>query len=698
MLSAIHNLSATWLTIGLAACLIMFGFSAGGQPSKTGQDQPSVALLQEHFHRDLTPSVRYYEDKLKKLSPQQAIGLDFHRDYRAVNTQLVDFGFSRSRYWLRVRVHNPSNTAGVWKLTLDVPVIESAEVYLHAPDGSGAGLRQLLRNTETSPFFQRPVDFRNLVANVPLEAGESGELLIGYSSKQSTKMPLTIEAPNAFHARARTEDIHNWVMFALVFGITIVSTVYLTALGFNTAAFYGAYIFVTGFFLFQTDGYAFQLIWPNWPVWNSYANAPLAMATVTSGSLFARSFTRAWLFHPIMNRLLLASAGISIVGMMGSVIWFELAIFRTIALLFAVFAAGLYLLAGLLAMRRGQVGSLFFVLGALAIVSSIAFGAFSYLSPGQFEQDTIADFVRYALLFEGLAFALAILLHIMDMRRERDEALHNEISATQAKLRVSQALVEAERAHTKAVALAEQRRHRLASAAHDIQQPLASLRLAVSRLNAIDDNTVSQVHDSFDYLDSLVSANIEASKPVRSEDHRIHDRESIHHADHSADSAEAITIQDEEFDVAIVLRNVQAMFQDEAQNKGIDFKFIASTARVRAQPLVLMRIISNLVANAVKYTDTGRVLVGVRRGKADVGIEVHDTGPGISTTDIDRLLLPYERGSTKPGTGLGLTLVRELAAENGIDFDLMSHPGKGTKATIRLAAASGWLGHRNIKG
>lgn len=688
MRSAIRNHPATWLAIGLVVSLALFASASKSQSPKAGQDSGSVALLKERFQRELARNLRYYEDKLKTLTPQQAIELDFHRDYHAVTTRLADFGFSRSRYWLRVPINNPSGTSGIWKLTLDVPVIEHTEVYLYRPDGSKPRLQRLLKNTEASPFSQRPVDFRNLVANVPLEAGQNGELLIAYSSKQATKMPLIIESPDAFHARARAEDIHNWVVFALILGITIVSTVYLIALGFSTAAYYGAYIFITAFFLFQTDGYAFQLIWPAWPLWNSYANAPIAMATVVCGSLFARAFTRAWLFHPILNRLLVASAGLAIAGMLVSAIWFELAIFRTIALLFAVLAAGLYLLAGVLAMRRGQVGSLFFVLGALAVVSSIAFGAFSYLAPGRFEQDTIADFVRYALLFEGFAFSLAILLHIMDMRLERDNALHNEISATQEKLRISKALVDAERAHARAVTLADRQRQRLASTAHDIQQPLASLRLAVSRLSASDDATVSQVHESFDYLDDLISANLEGTRPESFTDHDAHAQVSNDHASHSADSAKANARQDEEFDVAIVLRNVETMFVDEAQNKGVDLTFIPSTARVRTQPLVLLRIVSNLVSNAVKYTDSGRIVVGVRRTADHVSIEVHDTGPGMSAADIDRLLLPYERGSTKPGTGLGLALIHQLATENGINFDLKSKPGKGTTATIRLATAS----------
>jgi signal transduction histidine kinase len=286
--------------------------------------------------------------------------------------------------------------------------------------------------------------------------------------------------------------------------------------------------------------------------------------------------------------------------------------------------------------------------------------------------------VRYALLFEGMAFALAILHQIIEIRRERDAALQNEISATQEKLRISEALVRAEREHGRAVLLAEQRRARLAATAHDIQQPLASLRMAVNRLGSSDETTASQVHESFDYLDSLVSANLAETRPAETKP--------VEHDGHERGRSAADASPEEEFDVAIILRNVEAMFCDEARDKGLELKFITSTARVRTQPLALMRIVSNLVSNAVKYTDRGRVLVGVRRRRGGISVEIHDTGPGISEMDIDRLLRPYERASTMPGTGLGLALIRDLAGGNGMAFELKSQLGKGTSGIIHLSA------------
>ena len=133
----------------------------------------------------------------------------------------------------------------------------------------------------------------------------------------------------------------------------------------------------------------------------------------------------------------------------------------------------LYMATGIFALRRGQAGSAFFVSGALAIISSIIFGAAGYLNPGSFNQDIAGHFGRYALLFEAFVFALAILLHILGMRHERDAVLQREIATTHEKLAISEALVAAQHSHSRAVALAKARRTQLASTAHDIQQPLS---------------------------------------------------------------------------------------------------------------------------------------------------------------------------------------------------------------------------------
>ena len=129
------------------------------------------------------------------------------------------------------------------------------------------------------------------------------------------------------------------------------------------------------------------------------------------------------------------------------------------------------------------------------------------------------------------------------------------------------------------------------------------------------------------------------------------------------------------------------MFQEEAQAKGLSLKAIASSQPVYTSPLVLMRIVSNLVSNAIRNTDEGKILLGCRRLNAGVRIEVHDTGCGMTPEKIRTLLLPYQREGEYEGTGLGLSIVHQLCNRHGFSLNIQSTPGQGSVFSISVPGA-----------
>ena len=640
---------------------------------------------------DLAPYIRYVEDADKRLGPQDAQRLDLDEDYKPVTGDLVDFGFTRSRFWLRASVANVTAQAGTWKLALDVPNIERLSVYVVDAPAIGSEPRLIFSIDDDDPFSERGERYRNFVTDLALDAGEQVDLLISYSSAQATQLPIFVESPDRFYSRVRAEDMHNWALFALLVGMTLMSAVYVAALGFNTALYYGAYILLSGLYLFHTDGYAFQYLWPSLPGWNKVAVAPIGLALVASGSLFARSYIDAPRRHPRLNRVLIgaAAASTSLLVMSFGLLRFDW--FKTAALLFAALCAVLQLAAGALAVRQRQAGGWLFLGGAAAVISAVLFGIFGYLNPGHFNQDIAGHAARYALLVEGGAFALAVFAHTQNLRRDHDEALRREIEAGEEKLALSEALREAEGSYARAVDVAEQRRAQLASTAHDIKQPLTSLRMALMRLNADAPQTTEQISRSFDYLDDLVRSNLESTTPVpvpvvdRAASEQLEEIVEVSENGHTAfaDRTEPV----ERFEVSVVLNNVAAMFRDEAAAKGVELALVPSSAEIDAAPVPLMRMVSNLVSNAVKHAGEGRVLIGCRRSSGGVRIEVHDDGRGMSEVEIEQVFKPYSKGSQSDGTGLGLALVSDLAREHGLAFSLSSAEGRGTVAAIAIPPA-----------
>ncbi len=118
-----------------------------------------------------------------------------------------------------------------------------------------------------------------------------------------------------------------------------------------------------------------------------------------------------------------------------------------------------------------------------------------------------------------------------------------------------------------------------------------------------------------------------------------------------------------------------------------------SKLRVMGDPGLLQVAVSNLIANAVKYSpDHTRVGVGVRSAKGFVEIAVTDQGVGIPEADLDRVFERFyrvdpARSRATGGTGLGLAIVKHVVGNHGGDVRVWSQPGKGSTFTIRLPEA-----------
>lgn len=144
-----------------------------------------------------------------------------------------------------------------------------------------------------------------------------------------------------------------------------------------------------------------------------------------------------------------------------------------------------------------------------------------------------------------------------------------------------------------------------------------------------------------------------------------------------------------------VMQEVASMFELQAAAKGLRFVFEAGARlpdAVRADEKRLRQILINLLGNAVKFTRAGQVRLRVTHAREMAQFEVHDTGPGMSAQDLERVFEPFARGqgdavgsvTGSPGTGLGLTIAKMLTDLMGGEMTVRSTPGQGTVFTVRL--------------
>ncbi|MFO1249120.1 MAG: ATP-binding protein [Alphaproteobacteria bacterium] len=154
-------------------------------------------------------------------------------------------------------------------------------------------------------------------------------------------------------------------------------------------------------------------------------------------------------------------------------------------------------------------------------------------------------------------------------------------------------------------------------------------------------------------------------------------------------------LAEELFDLGDVAESAVRFLKIPAERAGVVLKLdIAVSARlVFADRRAVKQILVNLLSNGVKYTPPGGSVTVMARAENGIEITVRDTGTGISRADLERLGQPFEQVENaetraKEGTGLGLALVKALAAMHGGEAVLASALGEGTAVTVRLPNAA----------
>jgi signal transduction histidine kinase/CheY-like chemotaxis protein len=209
----------------------------------------------------------------------------------------------------------------------------------------------------------------------------------------------------------------------------------------------------------------------------------------------------------------------------------------------------------------------------------------------------------------------------------------------------------------------------LSAASHDLRQPLQTLNLLQQTLKprlhdaearAILADISRSIGTMGSMLDSLLDINRLESGTV-------------------APSISA-------FSVNALFNTIAADFSDFAKDKGLELRIVPSRLVVRSDPRLLEEMVRNLVSNAVRYTDQGRVLIGCRRAADKARIEVWDSGVGIPGQNIAHIFEEYYQvpAANSGGVGLGLAIVQRLGKLLGHDVVVRSVPGKGSVFCIEV--------------
>jgi len=278
------------------------------------------------------------------------------------------------------------------------------------------------------------------------------------------------------------------------------------------------------------------------------------------------------------------------------------------------------------------------------------------------------------------------------------EALAHEFNTMADRLHESRSGMEQKiEARTRELAQANRAKSRfLAVASHDLRQPVHALGLYVAqakeaRGEALRESLIDKIELSWQSVSSLLDALLDISR-----------------LDSSSLRARQVA-----FSAQSVLDRIERSCAPAAHVKGLRLRIRPCSTLLMGDPLLLERMLLNLVSNAVRYTRDGGVLVGVRQRGSRARIDVSDTGPGIPADESAHIFDEFYRGQAaaaadtqtdagEAGLGLGLAIVQRLARLMNLGLTLRSTPGAGSRFSIEvpLAPAGSVVdeapAHRNI--
>ncbi len=138
-----------------------------------------------------------------------------------------------------------------------------------------------------------------------------------------------------------------------------------------------------------------------------------------------------------------------------------------------------------------------------------------------------------------------------------------------------------------------------------------------------------------------------------------------------------------------LLADLAADYAPVAARRGLGLKVLPCAMVVRSDPAMLARLLRNLLSNALRYTRSGRVLVGARRRAGQARIDVIDTGPGIAADRLEEIFEDFHHGDQplpegEVGHGLGLSIVRRLAEALGHRIAVETRPGRGARFSVEV--------------
>ncbi|WP_332747318.1 sensor histidine kinase [Hydrogenophaga sp.] len=613
---------------------------------------PAQALvLGEAEAYDLSTAFTYRLDDSGTLSVREVLSRHEAWRFRPLRQGAAtpNFGYQSTTLWLKAELDVSAHAPDHWLMQVANPQLDRVEVFVVEPGG------RLSRSVggDELPFSARVVPHRHLVFPLVFNGTGPRTLVLRVQSSSSLQVPVTLLQPHALLSQDHRLYSLLSLYFGLLTGLFAYNLLLYVAVRDRVYLYYIAFVAAMGVAQLTTSGFGAQFLWPERPDWNSLALHLGYAACGLAAILFGRRFLHSADELPWLDRVL---RGLLVCWAIYIVLrpWmdYKLAAHVLIAMVIATILP--LMLAGWNRLTARRRGARYFLLAwALLMVCGIAE---SLISLGWLPANTLlAHPVMVGSAVEMLLLSFALADRIKADREAKDLALSMGLREQVKKQEAERQSIEKSRF--------------LAAVSHDLRQPLFAMGLATESLHAREprhDPTVMQMKSALGSANGLLDSIMTMARLETG----------------------SLRANMSDFSIQPLLDRVDLTFEPQAAAKGLRWVVTPSIACVHSDPLLLERMVNNLVSNAVRFTQSGGVVVSCRLSGACLLLQVWDTGAGIAPAHHETIFTEYFRGEPETesdnGVGLGLFIVKSCAAMLDIGLSLRSVPGRGSCFSLRI--------------